>query len=36
MPSYRSHTRHKGAAMLAACVREADKWTKSGFDGVGF
>jgi hypothetical protein len=38
MPAYRiqSHTRHKSAEMVAAYVREADKWTKSGLDGVGF
>jgi hypothetical protein len=38
MPSYRiqSHTRHKSAQMVAGYIREADKWTKSGLDGVGF
>jgi hypothetical protein len=38
MPSYRiqSHTRQKSAEMVAAYVRQADKWTKSGLDGVGF
>jgi hypothetical protein len=35
MPAYRiqSHTRHKSAQVVAG---EADKWTKSGLDGVGF
>jgi hypothetical protein len=38
MPAYRiqSHTRHKSAHMVAGYIREADKWTKSGLDGVGF
>src|SRR5262249_22527732 len=38
MPAYRiqSHSRHKSAEMVAAYVREADKWTRSGLDGVGF
>jgi hypothetical protein len=38
MPSYRiqSHTRHKSTEVLAGYIREADKWTKSGLDGVGF
>jgi hypothetical protein len=38
MPAYRiqSHTRHKSAEVLAGYIREADKWTKSGLDGVGF
>jgi integrase len=38
MPAYRiqSHTRHKSAEMVAGYIREADKWTKSGLDGVGF
>jgi integrase len=38
MPAYRiqSHTRHKATQMVAAYIREADKWTKSGLDGVGF
>jgi hypothetical protein len=37
MPSYRiqQHTRHKSAQMVAAYIREADKWT-SGLKGVGF
>jgi integrase len=38
MPAYRiqSHTRHKSAEMVSGYIREADKWTKSGLDGVGF
>ena len=38
MPAYRiqSHTRHKSAEVVAGYIREADKWTKSGLDGVGF
>jgi integrase len=38
MPAYRiqSHTRHKSAQIVAGYIREADKWTKSGLDGVGF
>jgi integrase len=38
MPAYRiqSHTRHKSAEMVTRYIREADKWTKSGLDGVGF
>jgi integrase len=38
MPAYRiqSHTRHKSAQMVTGYIREADKWTKSGLDGVGF
>jgi hypothetical protein len=38
MPAYRiqSHTRHKSAHVVAGYIREADKWTKSGLDGVGF
>jgi integrase len=38
MPGYRiqQHTRHKSAQMVAAYIREADKWTKSGLKGVGF
>ena len=38
MPAYRiqSHTRHKSAQVVAGYIREADKWTKSGLDGVGF
>jgi integrase len=38
MPAYRiqSHTRHKSAEMVTGYIREADKWTKSGLDGVGF
>jgi hypothetical protein len=38
MAAYRiqSHTRHKSAQMVAGYIREADKWTKSGLDGVGF
>ena len=38
MPAYRiqSHTRHKSAEMVAGYIREADKWSKSGLDGVGF
>ena len=38
MPAYRiqSHTRHKSAQMVAGYIREADKWTKSGLDGVEF
>jgi hypothetical protein len=38
MPAYRiqSHTRHNSAAVVAGYIREADKWTKSGLDGVGF
>jgi integrase len=38
MPGYRiqSHTRHKSAQVVAGYIREADKWTKSGLDGVGF
>jgi integrase len=38
MPAYRiqSHTRHKSAEMVAGYIREADKWTKSCLDGVGF
>ena len=31
-----SHTRHKSAQVVAGYIREADKWTKSGLDGVGF
>ena len=31
-----SHTRHKAAQIVAGYIREADKWTKSGLDGVGF
>jgi hypothetical protein len=31
-----SDTRHKSAEVLARYIREADKWTKSGLDGVGF
>jgi integrase len=36
MPAYRiqSHTRHKSAQVVAGYIREADKWTKSGLDGV--
>jgi hypothetical protein len=38
MPAYRiqSHTRHKSTEVLAGYIREADKWAKSGLDGVGF
>ena len=38
MPAYRiqTHTRHKSAEVLAGYIREADQWTKSGLDGVGF
>jgi hypothetical protein len=38
MPAYRiqSHTRHESAQIVAGYIREADKWTKSGLDGVGF
>ena len=38
MPAYRiqSDTRHKSAEMVTRYIREADKWTKSGLDGVGF
>jgi hypothetical protein len=38
MPAYRiqSHTRHKSAEVVSGYIREADKWTKSGLDGVGF
>jgi integrase len=38
MPAYRiqSHTRQKSADVVSGYVREADKWTKSGLDGVGF
>ena len=38
VPSYRiqQHTRHKSADMVARYVREADKWTRSGLQGVGF
>src|SRR5262249_19027294 len=38
MPAYRiqSHTRHKSAEVVAGYILEADKWTKSGLDGVGF
>jgi hypothetical protein len=38
MPAYRiqSHTRHKSAEVLAGYIRDADMWTKSGLDGVGF
>ena len=38
VPSYRiqQHTRHKSAEMVARYVREADKWTRSGLQGVGF
>jgi hypothetical protein len=38
MPVYRiqTHTRHESAEVLAGYIREADKWTKSGLDGVGF
>jgi integrase len=38
MPGYRiqSQTRHKSAQVVAGYIREADKWTKSGLDGVGF
>jgi integrase len=38
MPAYRiqSHTRHKSTQMVTGYIREADKWTKSGLDGVGF
>ena len=37
MPAYRikSHTRHKSAQAVTGYMREADKWTKSGLDGVG-
>jgi hypothetical protein len=27
---------HKSAQVVAGYIREADKWTKSGLDGVGF
>jgi integrase len=38
VPSYRiqQHTRHKSAEMVARYIREADKWTKNGLEGVGF
>jgi integrase len=38
MPAYRiqSHTRHNSVQVVAGYIREADKWTKSGLDGVGF
>ena len=38
MPEYRiqSHTRHKSAQVVTGYIREVDKWTKSGLDGVGF
>jgi hypothetical protein len=38
MPAYRiqSHTRRKSAEMVTGYIREADKWTKSRLDGVGF
>ena len=38
MPAYRiqSHSRHKSAHVVAGYIREADKWTKSGLDGVRF
>jgi hypothetical protein len=32
----KSHTRHKSAELAAEYIREAEKWTKSGLDGVGF
>jgi hypothetical protein len=37
MPAYRiqSHTRPKSAQVVAGYICEADKWTKSGLDGVG-
>jgi len=34
--SIQSHTRHKSAQIVAGYIREADKWTKFGLDGVGF
>ena len=38
VPGYRIqlHTCHKSAEMVARCLREADKWTKSGLKDVGF
>jgi hypothetical protein len=38
MPANRieSHTCHKSAEIVGACIRKADKWRKSGLDGVGF
>src|SRR5262245_28743620 len=35
-PHSEPHTRHKSAQVVAGYIREADKWTKSGLDGVGF
>jgi hypothetical protein len=29
-----SHTRHKSAQVVDGYIREADKWTKSGSDGI--
>jgi hypothetical protein len=31
-----SHTRHKSTEMVTRCIRDADKWTKSALNGVGF
>jgi hypothetical protein len=38
MPEYRirRHTRHKSAEMVGRYVREAEAWTKSGLEGIGF
>jgi hypothetical protein len=38
MPAYciQSHARHKSAQTVTGYIREADKSTKSGLDGVGF
>ncbi len=38
MPGYRirKHTRHKSAAVLEGYIRSAERWSKSGWKGVGF
>lgn len=38
LPTHRimQHTRHKSAEMVSRYIRESDKWTKSGLQGVGF
>lgn len=38
LPTHRimQHTRHKSAEMVNRYIRESDKWTKSGLQGVGF
>lgn len=37
LPTHRimQHTRHKSAEMVGRYIRESDKWTKSGLQGVG-